>query len=115
MFERTFKPTWIGPVTVPNLPNRVVRTSHITLMGDEGGTDRLIAYHLEREKGGVGVIFQQLWHGGGHFPNPLGSPARDGHLPTAPSEHHAHGVSCRWKPSQHALGIGSRRDASHER
>lgn len=47
-----FKPIQIGQVEVPN---RVVRTAHGTDIGRYKVNDDLIAYHLARAKGGVGL------------------------------------------------------------
>lgn len=53
MFERTFSPIKINTVEIPN---RIVRTAHVTLLSHSGlVNDDLIAYHLERAKGGVGL------------------------------------------------------------
>jgi 2,4-dienoyl-CoA reductase-like NADH-dependent reductase (Old Yellow Enzyme family)/pyruvate/2-oxoglutarate dehydrogenase complex dihydrolipoamide dehydrogenase (E3) component len=46
------QPIDIGPITVPN---RVVRTGHGTGMGGGTMSDALIAYHVARAKGGVGL------------------------------------------------------------
>ncbi|MEN9753747.1 MAG: hypothetical protein RLZ07_129, partial [Pseudomonadota bacterium] len=48
----------IGSVTVPN---RIVSTGHDTVMAHNGHvTDRLIAYHEARAKGGAGLIIVQV-------------------------------------------------------
>lgn len=59
MFKHVLTPLAIGPVTVKN---RVVRTAHATGFSDGTITDQLIAYHLERAKGGVGLsILEGAW------------------------------------------------------
>ena len=50
--ERVLSPIAIGGVEVKN---RVVRTAHGTSMGYGDLSDDLIAYHLARAKGGVGL------------------------------------------------------------
>lgn len=52
--RHVFKPLTIRGVT---LPNRIVRTAHTTMFGAPLGTvtDDLIAYHVARAKGGVGL------------------------------------------------------------
>src|ERR1700749_4870887 len=50
--RRVLTPIKVGPVTVKN---RILRASHGTKLGDGGVTDRMIAYHLERARGGVGL------------------------------------------------------------
>ena len=50
--ERVLSPIAIGGVTVKN---RVVRTAHGTSMGYGDLSDDLIAYHVARAKGGVGL------------------------------------------------------------
>lgn len=53
-----FSPHTIGNVTVPN---RIVSTGHDTVMAHHGQvTDRLIAYHEARAKGGAGLIIVQV-------------------------------------------------------
>jgi 2,4-dienoyl-CoA reductase-like NADH-dependent reductase (Old Yellow Enzyme family) len=53
-----FSPLQIGPVT---LPNRIVSSGHDTVMAEDGKvTDRLIAYHAARARGGVGLIVVQV-------------------------------------------------------
>lgn len=53
MYERTLSPIEIGGVEIKN---RVARTAHATMMSRGGGiTDELIAYHLARAEGGVGL------------------------------------------------------------
>ena len=56
--ETLFSPYIIGKVTIPN---RIVSTGHDTVMAHHGQvTDRLIAYHEARAKGGVGLIIVQV-------------------------------------------------------
>ena len=50
--KRVLAPIRVGPVTVKN---RILRAAHGTRLGDGGVTDRMIAYHLERAEGGVGL------------------------------------------------------------
>ena len=53
-FPILFSPIKIGPKTVKN---RIVSTGHRTrYVVNHMLTDRLIAYHRERAKGGVGLI-----------------------------------------------------------
>jgi 2,4-dienoyl-CoA reductase-like NADH-dependent reductase (Old Yellow Enzyme family) len=52
--KRIFSPIKIGEVDVPN---RVVRSAHGTNFGLGEVNDALIAYHLDRAKGGVGLSF----------------------------------------------------------
>ncbi|WP_340314577.1 oxidoreductase [Rhizorhabdus argentea] len=53
MYDRVFSPLKIGSVEVPN---RIVRPAHVTMLATrEPVTDDLIAYHLERARGGVGL------------------------------------------------------------
>lgn len=53
MYERTLSPIQIGGVEVKN---RIARTAHATMMAREGRiTDQVIAYHLARAEGGVGL------------------------------------------------------------
>jgi len=52
MYERVFTPIRIGAVEIPN---RIVRTAHATRFARDYVNDDLIAYHLERAKGGVGL------------------------------------------------------------
>ena len=57
-FEALFSSYSIGSVTVPN---RIVSTGHDTVMAHHGHvTDRLIAYHEARAKGGAGLIIVQV-------------------------------------------------------
>ena len=52
-FPRLFSPLRIGPVS---LRNRIVSTGHDTSMAHDGHvTERLIAYHKARAKGGAGM------------------------------------------------------------
>jgi len=53
MYERALSPLRIGGVEIKN---RVARTAHATMMSRAGRiTDELIAYHLARAEGGVGL------------------------------------------------------------
>ena len=53
MYERALSPIMIGGLEVKN---RIVRTAHATMMARDGRiTDALIAYHLARAEGGVGL------------------------------------------------------------
>jgi 2,4-dienoyl-CoA reductase-like NADH-dependent reductase (Old Yellow Enzyme family) len=53
MYERTLSPIRIGGLEIKN---RVARTAHATMMARGGAvTDDLIAYHLARAEGGVGL------------------------------------------------------------
>ncbi len=52
--ERVFEPIRIGNVTIPN---RVVRTAHGTWISHAKINDELIAYHVARAKGGVGLSY----------------------------------------------------------
>lgn len=53
MYGRTLSPISIGRVEIKN---RVARTAHATMLAAGGGiTDALIAYHLARAEGGVGL------------------------------------------------------------
>lgn len=52
MFKRVFSPIRIGAIEIPN---RIVRTAHATAFSREYINDDLIAYHLERAKGGAGL------------------------------------------------------------
>ncbi len=62
MFTRLFTPLDIGPVTIRN---RIVSTGHDTVMAHDGKvTDRLVAYHRARARGGVGLVVLQV--GGVH-------------------------------------------------
>ncbi|MCY0149270.1 FAD-dependent oxidoreductase [Hoeflea sp. G2-23] len=55
MFEKLFSPLKIGAMTIPN---RIVMAPHAVgfLPGYGGAVDRVIDYHVERAKGGVGMI-----------------------------------------------------------
>jgi len=58
MFPRLFSPLAIGGVT---LPNRIVSSGHDTVMAEDGQiTERLIAYHEARARGGAGLIVVQV-------------------------------------------------------
>ena len=58
MFPHLFSPLAIGPVT---LPNRIVSSGHDTVMASHGQiTDRLVAYHEARARGGAGLIVVQV-------------------------------------------------------
>ncbi len=58
MFEHLFSPHTIGKTTIKN---RIVSTGHDTVMAHNGHvTDRLIAYHEARAKGGAGLIIAQV-------------------------------------------------------
>lgn len=53
----------IGSVT---LPNRIVRTAHVTMLGldaPSGISERLIAYHEARARGGVGLSILEICSG----------------------------------------------------
>lgn len=52
MYARVLSPIRIGSVEIPN---RIVRTAHATAFSRQYVTDDLIAYHLERAKGGAGL------------------------------------------------------------
>ncbi len=52
--QRIFEPIQIGRVTIPN---RVVRTAHGTSMSHPGINEHLIAYHVARAEGGVGLSY----------------------------------------------------------
>lgn len=57
-FSRLFAQLPIGGIT---LKNRIVSTGHDTSMAHEGRiTDRLVAYHEARAKGGAGLIIAQV-------------------------------------------------------
>ncbi len=55
--QRVFEPIQIGGVTVPN---RVVRTAHGTWISRPDINDDLIAYHVARAKGGVGLSYVEF-------------------------------------------------------
>ncbi|ARR55820.1 hypothetical protein HY78_21405 [Rhizorhabdus wittichii DC-6] len=53
MYERALSPIRIGGLEIRN---RIARTAHATMMARDGKiTDELIAYHLARAQGGVGL------------------------------------------------------------
>lgn len=52
MYDRVLSPITIGSVEIPN---RIVRTAHATGYSRSTINDDLIAYHLERAKGGAGL------------------------------------------------------------
>jgi 2,4-dienoyl-CoA reductase-like NADH-dependent reductase (Old Yellow Enzyme family) len=52
--QRIFAPIRIGRVTIPN---RVVRTAHGTWIARGHINEELIAYHVARAKGGVGLSY----------------------------------------------------------
>lgn len=56
-FTHVLEPIKIGAVEVPN---RVVRTAHGTGIGGGTFSDDLIAYHLERAHGGVGLTILEI-------------------------------------------------------
>ncbi|HEX4893379.1 MAG TPA: FAD-dependent oxidoreductase [Hyphomicrobiaceae bacterium] len=56
-FTHILEPIMIGTVEVPN---RVVRTAHGTGIGGGTFSDDLIAYHLERAHGGVGLTILEI-------------------------------------------------------
>ena len=56
--EKLFSSYTIRGVTIPN---RIVSTGHDTVMAHQGHvTERLIAYHEARAKGGAGLIIVQV-------------------------------------------------------
>ena len=58
MFTNLFSPLTVGPVTIRN---RVVSSGHDTLLVDTGiVNDALIAYHVARADGGVGLVITQV-------------------------------------------------------
>lgn len=58
MFPTLFSPIDLGPTRVRN---RIVSTGHDTVMAHDGHvTDRLVAYHAARARGGVGLIIVQV-------------------------------------------------------
>lgn len=64
--SRVLSPIMLGPVEVPN---RVVRTGHGTGIGKGTMNDDLVAYHVERAKGGVGLtIIEALAVGTSVYP-----------------------------------------------
>lgn len=83
LFERLFSPLRLGPVTIPN---RIVMAPHGVAFpaGYGGAVDRVIDYHVERAKGGAGLIvmsnflFPPSWRrlaswGGNLETSPLGT------------------------------------------
>ena len=52
--QRVFEPIQIGRVTIPN---RIVRTPHGTSLAHGNVNDTLIAYHVARARGGVGLSY----------------------------------------------------------
>jgi 2,4-dienoyl-CoA reductase-like NADH-dependent reductase (Old Yellow Enzyme family)/thioredoxin reductase len=57
-FPHLFSPLAIGAVTIPN---RIVSSGHDTVMARDGHvTDRLVAYHEARARGGAGLIVVQV-------------------------------------------------------
>ena len=57
-FPHLFSPLRIGNLT---LPNRIVSSGHDTVMVSDGAvTDRLVAYHEARARGGTGLIVVQV-------------------------------------------------------
>jgi 2,4-dienoyl-CoA reductase-like NADH-dependent reductase (Old Yellow Enzyme family)/thioredoxin reductase len=64
--RRVFEPIVVGGIEIPN---RIVRTGHVTGLGDGGGvTEDLIAYHEARAAGGVGLLY--LEHSSVHRTSP---------------------------------------------
>jgi 2,4-dienoyl-CoA reductase-like NADH-dependent reductase (Old Yellow Enzyme family) len=58
-YSRTLSPLVIRGLTIKN---RVVRTAHATAFADGPISDQLIAYHMERAQGGVGLtILEGSW------------------------------------------------------
>ena len=58
MFPNLFSPLALGPVTIRN---RVVSSGHDTILVDSGVVnDALIAYHVARADGGVGLVVTQV-------------------------------------------------------
>jgi 2,4-dienoyl-CoA reductase-like NADH-dependent reductase (Old Yellow Enzyme family)/thioredoxin reductase len=56
--ERIYEPIDIKGV---HLPNRICRPGHGTFLGNQGAvSDELVAYHRERAKDGVGLLFLDL-------------------------------------------------------
>lgn len=65
-YRRVFEPIRISGVEIPN---RIVRTGHLTGLGNGGGvTEDLVAYHEARARGGVGLLF--LEHSSLHRTSP---------------------------------------------
>ena len=70
-FPNALSPLAIGRVT---LPNRIVRTAHVTMLGMDarsGVSERLIAYHEARARGGVGLTILEICSGHPSSPAPL--------------------------------------------
>ena len=58
MFANLFSPLTLGPVTIRN---RIVSSGHDTILVDAGlVNDALIAYHVARADGGVGLVVVQV-------------------------------------------------------
>ena len=56
------------------LPNRIVRTAHVTMLGTDaksGISERLIKYHEARARGGVGLTILEICSGHPSSPAPL--------------------------------------------
>ena len=58
----------LSPIDIAGvaIKNRVVRTAHVTMLGLDGPggiSDRLIAYHEARAKGGVGLTVLEICSG----------------------------------------------------
>ncbi|MFM8701489.1 MAG: oxidoreductase, partial [Hyphomicrobiales bacterium] len=57
-FSNLFRPISVGMISIGN---RIISTGHDTVMAHDGHvTDRLIAYHEARAKGGAGLIIVQV-------------------------------------------------------
>ncbi|MDE0063452.1 MAG: FAD-dependent oxidoreductase [Gammaproteobacteria bacterium] len=70
-FPNALSPLRIGQVTIPN---RIVRTAHVTMLGMDaksGVSERLIAYHEARARGGVGLTILEICSGHPSSPAPL--------------------------------------------
>ncbi len=57
MYEKVLSPIAIGTV---DIPNRIVRTAHATGFAQGIATDRVIAYHEARARGGVGLTILEI-------------------------------------------------------
>ena len=57
MYEHVLSPITVGSVEIPN---RVVRTAHATGYAPGRMSDRLIAYHAARARGGVGLTILEI-------------------------------------------------------
>ena len=57
MFQHAFNPISLGGV---DIPNRIVRTAHATRIGGGRLSDELIAYHMARANGGVGLSILEI-------------------------------------------------------